>query len=170
METKNPFLAFLLAFFPGAGLLYLGKIRGLFYTLVVFGFLIFSFIIMIFIYNDFFTIVSILGTILFYVINFIDTVLTVSKRFKLETDKNDRSKVSSERMESQRFFTIILSFVPGLGHFQLGLVNRGMTILVSFIGFIVMVVFITAFSGRSEFIFFLAFSFIIWIYSFFDAM
>lgn len=170
MKSKNPFLAFLLAFFPGAGLLYLGKIRGLFYTLVVFGFLIFSFIMMIFIYNDFFSIVSILGAILFYVINFIDTVLTVSKRFKHEADEKEHATVSLERIESERFFTIILSFVPGLGHFQLGLVNRGMTILISFIGFIVMVVFITAFSGRSEFILFLAFSIIIWVYSFFDAM
>mgnify|MGYP001300051065 CR=1 FL=1 len=38
---KNPITAFLLAFFPGGGLLYLGKIRGLFYTLAVFGALIF---------------------------------------------------------------------------------------------------------------------------------
>src|SRR5690625_6743513 len=82
----------------------------------------------------------------------------------------EKDSPKNGQIESERFFTIILSFIPGLGHLQLGLVNRGMTILVSFIGFIVMVVFITAFSGRSEFIFFLAFSFIIWIYSFFDAM
>src|SRR5690625_1847940 len=169
MKNKNPFLAFLFAFFPGAGLLYLGKIRGLFYTLVVFGFLVFSFIMMIVINNEF-TVRLILGTILFYVINFIDTLLTVSKGFKHEADEKDHSTVPQERVESERFFTIILSLVPGLGHFQLGLVNRGMTILISFIGFIVMVVFITAFSGRSEFTLFLAFSMIIWVYSFFDAM
>jgi len=168
MKNKNPLLAFLLAFFPGAGLLYLGKFRGLFYTLVVFGFLIFSALVTIFIYYDVLIIVLIMGAILFYIINFIDTVLTVSKVFKNQSMEKDSPK--NGQIESERFFTIILSFIPGLGHLQLGLVNRGMTILVSFIGFIVMVVFITAFSGRSEFIFFLAFSFIIWIYSFFDAM
>ena len=34
--------------------------------------------------------------------------------------------------ESERFYTILLSFIPGLGHFQLGLMQRGLSFLIAF--------------------------------------
>src|SRR5690625_3484109 len=95
MKNKNPLLAFLLAFFPGAGLLYVGKFRGLFYTLVVFGFLIFSALVTIFIYYDVLIIVLLMGAILFYIINFIDTVLTILYVFINQSMKKESLKNSN---------------------------------------------------------------------------
>lgn len=162
--NKSPFIAFLLSFFPGGGLLYLGRVlRGLFYTFTVFGTPIF-FLILAFISNweEIFLIFA-LGGVLLYFINIIDTVLTASKLY--ENDAN-----SNMTNESERFFTIILSFIPGLGHFQLGLTYRGTTLLIAFFGAIIMVFFVTLLTGREEFLVFLAALPIIWIFGFFDAL
>ncbi|RDW18985.1 hypothetical protein [Oceanobacillus chungangensis] len=168
MNNKNPMIAFLLAFFPGGGLFYLGKIRGIFYTLVVFGLPIMALAIQGLIGNfelPFLLIVLAFGL---YVINFIDTAVTASRLYHSKGGLEE-GKIT-QNPESERFFTIILSFIPGLGHFQLGLVNRGLTLLVTFIGLGVMVVFVTALSNRGEFLLFLAFLPIIWVFGFFDAM
>ncbi|MBS4209561.1 hypothetical protein [Bacillus sp. FJAT-50079] len=167
--NKNPIIAFLLAFFPGGGLMYLGKVlRGLFYTATVFGIPIFSFIIAGISYNDVFTVFA-LGGVLLYIVNFIDTAVTASKLYNQAKNPGNEA-VIEKNPESERFFTIVLSFIPGLGHFQLGLVYRGMTLLATFIGLAIMILFVTALTHRSEFLIFLASLPIIWIYSFFDAM
>ncbi|WP_233569821.1 hypothetical protein [Falsibacillus albus] len=166
---KNPIIAFLLAFFPGGGLLYLGKvIRGLAYTFAVFGLPIIMFIGMKLTYGDGFFILFGLGGLLIYLINFIDTAITASRLY--QTPSKDEVDRTSTNQESERFFTIILSFVPGLGHFQLGLMNRGISFLAAFLGLGVMVLFITFLSHREEFVVFLAFLPMIWVYNFFDAM
>lgn len=164
---KNPFIAFLLAFFPGGGLLYLGKFRGLFYTLTGFGIPLFSFILGT--YSNFFLIFA-FGGLLMYIINFIDTVITAGKYTRSADHKSNAEQPQSPNMESERFFTIVLSLIPGLGHFQLGLMNRGLTLLVSFFGLGTMIVFVTGLSHRGEFLIFLALLPVIWVYSFFDAM
>ncbi|GIN87935.1 hypothetical protein J6TS2_43210 [Heyndrickxia sporothermodurans] len=167
MSKKNPIVAFLLAFFPGGGLLYLGKIGGLFYTLTVFGFPLVGLYLVKVIYNEFFAFVLGLIGFVLYIINFIVTAIIASKVYHSNKDKTDQN---ASNPESERFYTIILSFVPGLGHFQLGLMNRGLTILVSFLGLSVMILFITAFTGRIEFLVFLLFLLVIWVYGFFDVM
>jgi hypothetical protein len=106
------------------------------------------------------------GGFLLYLVNIIDTSVTASKLYKRsETERDDTSTP-----ESERFFTIILSTVPGLGHFQLGLMNRGVTLLAAFLGLAVMVIFVTVLSSRGEFLVFLAFLPVLWVYSFFDSM
>lgn len=171
---KNPIIAFLLAFFPGGGLLYLGKVlRGLFYTFAVFGLLFFTvFLGYVGPFDELLVGLAFIALLL-YIINFIDTAITASKfipRNKEEGQSNDYTNENNENMESERFFTIILSVIPGLGHFQLGLMNRGLTLVASFLGLGTMVVFITALSHRSEFLVFLALLPVLWVYSFFDAM
>lgn len=168
MNKKNPVIAFLLAFFPGGGLLYLGKMRGIFYIMVVFGLPIMALIVENIFFDDALPIFLVLVALLLYIINFIDTAVTASRLFQSSGDVQSRN--STHNPESERFFTIILSFVPGLGHFQLGLVNRGLTLLSAFIGLGVMVMFVTALAGRGEFLLFLAFLPIIWVYGFFDVM
>ncbi|RDW20237.1 hypothetical protein CWR48_05915 [Oceanobacillus arenosus] len=168
MNKKNPIIAFLLAFFPGGGLFYLGKIRGIFYTLTVFGLPIMALAIHSIIGNFELPFLIIALAFGLYFINFIDTAVTASRLYHSKGDVEEGSM--TQNPESERFFTIVLSFVPGLGHFQLGLVNRGLTLLVTFIGLAVMVVFVTALSSRSEFLLFLAFLPIIWVYGFFDVM
>ncbi|MFZ3580076.1 hypothetical protein [Virgibacillus sp. DJP39] len=170
MNKKNPILAFLLAIFPGGGLLYLGKLRGIFYTIVVFGLPIMAIVARI-VFGYYFDILQVflaVVALLLYIVNFIDTTVTASGLLKSKV--NEESGATVQNIETERFFTIILSFVPGLGHFQLGLVNRGLTILAAFLGLGVMVVFVTAVSGRDEFLVFLAFLPIIWVYGFFDSM
>lgn len=168
--NKNPIIAFLLAFFPGGGLMYLGKVlRGLFYTAAVFGIPIMSVLA----YHV--TLVEIflgfsLGGLLMYIVNFIDTTITASKLYKPKNAVQANGEEIEKTPDSERFFTIVLSLVPGLGHFQLGLVYRGMTLLAVFIGLAVMVLFVTALTGYSEFLIFLGALPVIWVYGFFDVM
>ncbi|MCJ7840977.1 hypothetical protein MUB24_08690 [Lederbergia sp. NSJ-179] len=168
--NKNPFIAFLLAFFPGGGLMYLGKVlRGLFYMATVIGIPLFSFMIAFATLNDVFTILS-LGGVLLYLVNFIDTAVTASKLYQQGNQVSEGTVAEEKPQESERFFTIILSFVPGLGHFQLGLVYRGTTLLVAFFGAAMMIFFVTLMTERSEFLIFLASLPIIWFFGFFDAL
>ncbi|RIW33988.1 hypothetical protein D3H55_10335 [Bacillus salacetis] len=165
---KNPLIAFLLAFFPGVGLLYLGKVlRGLFYAGSVIG----AAVLTLFLATSYYSVsgfefVPLLGGLLIYFVNLIDTAITASKLYK-RADGGIEQKAAPE---SERFFTIILSLVPGLGHFQLGLMNRGVTLLAAFLGMAVMVIFVTVLSSRGEFLVFLAFLPVLWVYSFFDSM
>ncbi|MBS4198076.1 hypothetical protein KHA93_00180 [Bacillus sp. FJAT-49732] len=167
--NKNPFIAFLLAFFPGGGLMYLGKVlRGLFYTATVFGIPLVSFGLAAMSNEGIFAAFAI-GGVIMYIINFIDTVVTASKLYQQPANTQDVD-LQKKANDSERFFTIVLSIVPGLGHFQLGLVYRGMTLLASFLGAMIMVLFVTMMTGRSEFLVFLATLPIIWIYGFFDVI
>src|SRR5699024_9836650 len=117
---KNPIIAFLLGFFPGGGLLYLGKIRGLFYMLVIFAIPVGAFILdQMFAYTDFFFFLGLVGVFLMYIISLVDTIVTASKLIRTEANNDDMAEQSNK--ESERFFTIVLSIIPGLGHFQLSL-------------------------------------------------
>ncbi|MBS4224432.1 hypothetical protein [Lederbergia citrea] len=170
MNKKNPIIAFLLAFFPGGGLMYLGKVlRGLFYTAAVFGIPILSISAVSITAFQAFIVFGLGGGLLLYIVNLIDTAVTASKLYNQSDTVKDGITVE-KNPDSERFFTIILSFIPGMGHFQLGLVYRGMTLLAAFFGLGVMVVFVTFLSHRSEFLIFLALLPVIWIYSFFDVM
>lgn len=168
---KNPILAFLLAFFPGGGLLYLGKaLRGIFYMAAVFGLPIFSFILLEIAPMDGFIIFAFIG-LLIYFINFIDTAITASKLYSRSGEPAGEECIKQDTTkESERFFTIILSFVPGLGHFQLGLMNRGVTLLTAFLGLAMMVSFVAVLTNRGEFLIFLMILPVIWAYGFFDAI
>ncbi|GKU84494.1 hypothetical protein [Niallia sp. NCCP-28] len=173
---KNPIVAFILAFFPGGGLFYIGeKVRGFLYGAAVFGLALLT----IFIQSTMYTVGEIiiflvlLGFII-YCISIIDTFITTSRYLKrklpVEKQTVDGEPLLVNTVESERFYTIVLSFVPGLGHIQLGLMNRGLTLLTSFLGLGMMVLFVTFLTSREEFLVFLAFLPIIWIYGFFDAM
>ena len=167
--NKNPIIAFLLAFFPGGGLMYVGKVvRGLFYTAVVFGIPALSAAAVLITGAEFFFVFA-LGGLLLYIVNFIDTTVTASKLYN-RTGLSEEGAASEKNPDSERFFTIVLSFVPGLGHFQLGLVYRGITLLAVFLGLGVMILFVTMMTRRTEFLVFLASLPIIWIYGFFDVM
>jgi len=66
-------------------------------------------------------------------------------------------------MKKSKALTFFLSFVPGLGHYYLGLMNRGLQFMVGFFGFI----FLMNFLNLNSFPFLLP---IIWFYSLFDAL
>lgn len=175
MHQKSPNIAFLLALFPGGGLLYLRKFRGILYMLAIFGTPVMAIIFFNMVgyhYDELTFWLSAIVSFFLYVVSLIDTArtssLVIPKHSHEGEGMNEQYSTTRKNEDMERFFTLILSFIPGIGHFQLGLVNRGLTILVSFIGLAVMILFVTALSSRGEFLIFLAFLPIIWIYSFFD--
>lgn len=163
-------IAFLLGFFPGGGLLYLGKVRGLFYLFVIFaigfGSLMFAQMFL----NDAFIFLGIGGVFLMYIVNIVDTMITASKYIHVNGASHTDKTSETHSSESERFFAIVLSFIPGLGHFQLGLMNRGLTLLVSFFGLGAMILFVTVLTGHEVFFVFLLMLPVIWIYGFFDVL
>ncbi len=100
-------------------------------------------------------------------ISIVYTALVASKLLKKPIDDGGHQ---SNQLSTERFYTIILSMIPGLGHFQLGLMNRGVTFLASFLGVAAMIIFVTAMTGRGEFLVFLIVLPVIWVYNFFDTM
>ena len=171
---KNPIIAFLLAFFPGGGLLYLGKIlRGLVYLFGEFFLIALTFMIVASGDGDIALLIVFAGVFL-YIVNLVDTAITGSKLYQnkqgpLES-KLESNTVSTNEIELERFRTILLSFIPGVGHFHLGLMNRGITLLTAFLGLGVMVLFVSVLTNRSEFLVFWAILPAIWVYGFFDAI
>ncbi|CAH1217157.1 hypothetical protein PAECIP111890_04536 [Paenibacillus sp. JJ-223] len=71
--------------------------------------------------------------------------------------------------EGERFFTILLSFIPGLGHLHLGLLHRGLSFLIAFFGSFAMMVFVASIIDESILMFLLVLP-VIWVYCMFDAV
>lgn len=167
---KNPIIAFLLGFFPGAGLLYLErKWLGLIYMFGEFFLIAITFMLAANGDGDFALIIVIIGVLL-YIISLIDTAISASRLLQHKEQQPAVSVPAGNETEYERFRTILLSFIPGVGHFQLGLMNRGITLLIAFIGLAVMVFFVAILTHRSEFLIFWAILPVIWIYGFFDAI
>ncbi|KAB7672466.1 hypothetical protein [Bacillus sp. B1-b2] len=172
---KNPIIAIILAFFPGGGLFYIGnKIRGFLYGLAVFGLALLSIIVQVSFYDGRLTFIIIVVGFILYCISFIDTLITTSRYLKERVHYTDAANLGTEEqlliktVESERFYSIVLSFVPGLGHIQLGLVYRGITLLTTFLGLGIMILFVTFLTQTEEFLLFLAILPVIWIYGFYD--
>ena len=167
---KSSTKALTLSLFPGLGHIYFGNmIRGVLYLLSVFGCALFTILFIASGVGEE-TIIPFMIGIFIYLISFIDMGVQISKQKKALIASNPEEPQMQATQDSERFYTIVLSFVPGLGHFQLGLMNRGLTLLAAFLGLGVMVIFITALSSRSEFLVFLAGLPIIWVYGFFDSV
>jgi hypothetical protein len=167
---KSSTKALTLSLFPGLGHIYFGNmIRGVLYLMSVVG-LAFITVLSLFSNNGEVAILCFMVGIFIYLVSFIDLGVQISKQKKVLKAVNPDEPQTQTTQESERFYTIVLSFVPGLGHFQLGLMNRGLTLLAAFLGLGIMVIFITALSSRSEFLVFLAGLPIIWVYGFFDSV
>lgn len=198
--NKHPLTAVFLSVIPGAGHLYWNRTgKGLLYLLAFFAdILIFGFSIASHsgeaARNTF-----IIG-FLIWGVSFLDGIVTVvqsaayppSRAGRLESAALEIGKEPTEvgapcadtepgagdakeplpqRQDgSERFRLILLSFIPGLGHFQLGLLYRGTTLLIGFFGLAVMIIFITLLSHIGGFIVFLGILPIIWLLSLFDVM
>ncbi|MFU1797095.1 hypothetical protein ACM1RC_24750 [Paenibacillus azoreducens] len=80
-----------------------------------------------------------------------------------------RMYVSNQSLERERFYTILLSFIPGLGHLHMGLMQRGLSFLIAFFGFGTIMFFLTGLTSHTIFLLFLGVLPIIWLYCMFDA-
>ncbi|REK71725.1 hypothetical protein [Paenibacillus paeoniae] len=65
--------------------------------------------------------------------------------------------------------TIMMSIIPGLGHMNLGLMQRGITFMVSFVGLFAITLFLTFIMNSGSLLVFLLALPVIWIYSMSDA-
>lgn len=73
-------------------------------------------------------------------------------------------------MGKSRFISFILSVFPGLGHFYLGLMNRGMVIMAAFFGWLGLVLLASVVTGSHDFLVLLVLLPLVWLYSLFDAL
>lgn len=175
--NKHPFLALLLGLIPGMGHLYLGRIiRGFMYGLVFFGIMI-LFFISLSSHDGFISGVFFFMDVALWFVCFTDLVVMITglqrhKIAKLNTNAvyPELSSNIEAQQQSERFFTMLASVIPGLGHFQMGLMQRGLSFLVAFFGLIMMVLFVSFVTHlQGVFVFLLALP-IIWLYSLFDAI
>ncbi|MEK4511502.1 hypothetical protein [Paenibacillus sp. FSL K6-2524] len=172
---RNRLLALILNFIPGLGHLYWGrKGRGIIYPIFFFGGLLGgAFLAMVFNEGGIFAVAATGGLIL-WVISMLDLLILLLKQPKGRerelSDQYSEDPMLRSDESAERFYTILLSFIPGLGHFQLGLMQRGLSFLISFFGLITMMLFITSVTNQSVFLLFLGLLPIIWLYCMFDAV
>lgn len=167
MENRNPMIAFFLSFIPGLGFLYIDqKFRGFFYGFTFFAALAGAAISLFIFGNGTLFVIGFIGGVLIGLFQFIDMILFLLKREKVNAASNDGEPTA----QSDRFFTMLLSFIPGLGHFHLGLIYRGLSFLIAFFGAIMLVLFIVFFTGTVSFSVFLGVVFVIWIINLVDVV
>ena len=106
--NKNPIIAFLLAFFPGGGFFYLRRfLKGFVYFCAIVGIPIIAIILAELSRADEMTLLALLWLIIYFV-SFVDTITSASRLYKQQV-----SGEASERTEdTERFYAIVLSFVP----------------------------------------------------------
>ncbi|GCL73604.1 hypothetical protein [Paenibacillus naphthalenovorans] len=195
--NKNPMVAFILSFIPGLGHLYLGRlIKALLYGGGFFGSLLLLVVMVavrihrLFGYNEIPYFFMLFVAFVIWAVNMIDMIRTLLSRpqpplpeswggggsdphSSMQTGNTSSVWGPSPASASQaddRFVTMLLSFVPGLGHFQLGLMQRGLAFLLTFFGLTIMIIFVTALTNRGEFMVFLGVLPIIWLYCMFDCV
>ncbi|GLX71352.1 hypothetical protein [Paenibacillus glycanilyticus] len=176
--TKNPIVALLLSFIPGVGHAYLGRpFRCLLYGGGFFGSLLLFFIALQ--SGDggdiglFFFFIGALS----WLINMIDMIVTLlSPKPPVAMPYSEHGDIPFDpgymayEQQREKTSTVMLSLIPGLGHMSLGLMQRGITFLVAFLGLFAVVVFIGVVTNTSAFLVFLLGLPVIWVYSIFDAI
>lgn len=184
---KSPVAAFLLSFIPGLGHLYMGRVfRGLVYGFGFFGLALLSLLVAtIFGGRDAFLILLVaLGIAVINVLDMVFFLLTRGGRppagRQPQTGEGQPYGPAEGSYRSwprdaaapvdDRFRTIALSFVPGLGHLQLGLMQRGLGFMVLFFGLTVMIFFLSVITHRDVFLVFLGALPVIWLYCMFDCV
>ncbi|MBA2942497.1 hypothetical protein HZF08_29920 [Paenibacillus sp. CGMCC 1.16610] len=197
MPNKSSIVAFLLSFIPGAGHLYMNRVvRAILYGAGFFGPLFLMFVGAAFFHmrDDDILIPLFLFALFVAVINMIDMIVYLLRYqpypgpqygpqygphgspYGAEPpydhapawEPNPYAVHAASQQERTR--VMLLSFIPGLGHFQLGLMQRGLTAMVSFFGVAVLVFFITMMTNNDSFVAFLLAMPVLWFYTMFDAL
>jgi TM2 domain-containing membrane protein YozV len=181
-EAKSPLVAFLLSFIPGFGHLYIG--RAFRFIVYAGGFFIPIAAIMLSIVfesnhieGDF--IIAMLAIAAFFAaINGLDIMITIARgkhrTFRTYTELPNGAIVDGDPLDyveqQEKTKIMLLSIIPGLAHMYIGLLQRGITLLISFVAAFGGVLFVSiVMDTASLLVLWLALP-IIWIYSMFDAM
>ncbi|WP_148499944.1 hypothetical protein [Paenibacillus ihumii] len=168
---RNKMLAFVLNFIPGLGHLYWGRrVRGVIYPLLFFGGLLLGFLSAVASNEAGFMLAALICGFALWCICMLDLIIALLRAPEAEMSTYPYEPTRKSEADAERFYTILLSFVPGLGHFQLGLMQRGLSFLISFFGLITIMFVITGLTNKSVFLLFLGLLPIIWLYSMFDAV
>jgi len=181
-------IAFFASFIPGLGHYYVGrKVRAIIYAMCFFGSLGFGVLGSIATQHDAPFAIGCVSAFVIGFINMLDMIFylirtpyipnTYGEQFLQDAGLGGYGAYgpygpmqTTPRQDSERFFTILLSFVPGLGHFYLGLMHRGLSFLIAFFGLGTMLVFVASVTNQGGFAVFLGLLPIIWLYCMFDAV
>lgn len=183
-NDRSRLLAFIVNVFPGLGHFYMGRRgRGILYPFMFFGSIGVSALLALASSEEFFVGVGIVSGLFFWCVSMLDLIIYLLKAPTISPThlRNDLghavdeqgqlvSEPRTQNEHSERFYTILLSFVPGLGHLQLGLMQRGLSFLVAFFGLMTIMLFVTGITSQSVFLLFLGVLPIIWLYCMFDAV
>lgn len=172
---RNRMLAFLLNLIPGLGHLYWGnRGRGVSYPIFFFGILFGGALLAAVGQEGGIFLVALVTAFILWCISLIDLFVSmlrhpVQSHYGAEGPGYPQ-QLNKGEADSERFFTILLSFIPGLGHFQMGLMQRGLSFLIMFFGLITMVFLVSGITNEGVFLLFLGLLPIIWLYCMFDAV
>jgi TM2 domain-containing membrane protein YozV len=86
------------------------------------------------------------------------------------TSHRTNGAYANHEQQQEKTRTILLSIIPGLGHMNLGLMQRGITFLVSFVGLFAIILFLSIIMNTGSLLVFLFALPVIWIYGIFDAV
>ncbi|MUT67904.1 hypothetical protein [Paenibacillus sp. NEAU-GSW1] len=181
---KSPVTAFLLSVFPGVGHAYLGRpVRFVLYGGSFFGALaLILLLVMSDSGGDEFGLFLLFIAALSWIINMVDMIFSLIRGDVNAhqhqhpvppppgADPNWDSRVYAIAHQREKMQTILLSFIPGVGHMALGMLQRGVTFLVAFVGLLALVIFISIVTGTASFLVFLLALPVLWIYTLFDAV
>lgn len=180
-KTKSPTVAFLLSFIPGFGHLYIGRVfRFILYAGGFFAPIAFMLLIIISnsYFDDSFGFTMLVISACFGIVNWLDMLITIvkgkHKAFREYYELGDGATVGADPLayleHQEKTKIMLLSILPGLGHMYMGLLQRGITILISFVAAFGGVLFVSIVLGTATLLVFWLALPIIWIYSLFDGM
>ena len=161
--NKSSVIALPLALVPGLGHLYLGKFfRAVFFfagvTVPILAGVVFAVSA-----DQTFALLCVAFSFFIWVASFVDLISNLTS-----TPIPAEGSVPNQQQESNT--AVLLSIIPGLGHLNLGLTNRGIGFLVLFFGLLSMIFFVAVITQNGGFLIFLVFLPAIWLYSLFDTI
>ncbi|MBO8172497.1 MAG: hypothetical protein H0Z33_11450 [Bacillaceae bacterium] len=168
MKKKSRFLTFCLSFVPGLGHLYLGLMnRGTQFMVMFFAALSIIFFLYETAIDNSFAVFFFMALPVIWFYSLFDSMNMVNRMKYSDGDIEDTSVLSDDFLDAgnkkNKLWTLILSFIPGLGHMYLGLTHRGLQIMAGFF----LSLFLMDYLRISLFFFALP---LFWFYGLFDAL
>lgn len=170
----NKGLALIMNVIPGLGHYYWGRRgRALLYPVMFFGLILFGFVLGVATRSDVFFL-GLFGALLVWGVSMMDLLIALLRHTPTMIVHDEFGRpvtvAQENRDDTERFYTILLSFIPGLGHLQLGLMQRGLSFLISFFGLATILLFLAGLTNVKVFLLFFGMLPIIWLYCMFDVV
>ncbi|MFC3745897.1 hypothetical protein [Paenibacillus sp. GCM10012306] len=177
MQQQSKLKALFINIFPGAGHYYMGRrTSGIIYFLVSFGGLFLSILLAMASRKDEIALLGLAGFIVIWLLSMVHLLIQMLKEptppiaLPLDEPRGLQYTPPVKSEDNERFHIILLSFIPGLGHFHMGLMKRGLSFLISFFGFITILLFLAGITSSNAFLLFFGVLPVIWLYCMFDAV